>query len=112
LYVEQKKGIQAIWRSERTLRREEKRDENTHFADAEIRIDGIVVGVEVELTPKEYLRITAILPKLAEKYHLVWYFTNKFTYPVVTTALSALSEGETITHKHFTFYSIDTFEPL
>jgi hypothetical protein len=104
-YIEQKHGKNAVWRSERTILREEGRGE--HLVDAEVLINGNVVGIEVELTPKESTRIKAILRRLAEKYPAVCYFTNKRTQHVVTKALTELAEAEDITHEHFQFYLLD-----
>jgi hypothetical protein len=107
LFVEARKASQGqsiVWRSERALRREAGREENIHFVDAEVTIDGSVVAIEVELTQKKASRVTTVLDKLAGQYDTIWYFTDKKTQPAITKAIASLSDD--VSGK-FRIYSLD-----
>lgn len=76
-YIEERHP-EFAWRSERHMRSgrpmQTLSDNASHIADAELRSENAVVGVEVELTPKSATRREAIMRMLIESYPTVWYF--------------------------------------
>jgi len=76
LYLEGPGYPDAVrWRSERLLVPPEARAGVIHFVDAEAEIGEVVVGIEVELTPKKPADLRTILEDLVARYEEVWYFT-------------------------------------
>lgn len=92
LFIE--RGRQEVtWRGERDLRRERGK-KSFHYADAEvIRVNGVTIGVEVEITRKRPERIVTIMEQLSGRYEGVWYFTNDQTHSTVTSSLSELPDN-------------------
>lgn len=76
LYLEGPSYPDAVrWRSERDLMPREARVGAIHYVDAEAEIGEVVVGIEVELTPKKPADLRTIVEDLVARYEEVWYFT-------------------------------------
>lgn len=89
--LEARYGPRLAWKSERQLRREveqlpEGERQHIHVTDAEITVDGVGIGVEVELTQKSAKRLARILARLRNQYAAVWYFVTDATAPAVQRA--------------------------
>ena len=72
----------AIWTSERELLRTARiigTPRTRHMPDAEVALEGQLVAVEVELTPKQLTRTEAIARELCARYAAVWYFCTPTT---------------------------------
>jgi len=84
LYVEAKLGDRARWICEREANAFRKVNNKRHLVDGEIEYeDGLVVGVEVELTQKRSVRLHSILRELKKDYNTVWYFASQDSYNAV-----------------------------
>lgn len=100
LFVEQwgvEQGKKVRWRSERRIRYDWGRDpskKDRHVPDAEAIVDGEVVAIEVELTPKSDKRIQKILKDLVKDYNSIWYFTNHQTYGFIDRKRKQLSQEQ------------------
>jgi hypothetical protein len=107
LYIE-KRDPQRVWKSERSLRADRGRRalpvDGGHYVDAEVLVDGRVIGVEIELTPKVPERLIAIMTELARAYKLVWYFTLPESKSVVEKSLQALPESD---RRRFGVYDLE-----
>jgi hypothetical protein len=93
LYIENRRGNEAIWRSERQLKLARTPGEKKHLVDAEIEIQGSVIGLEVELTPKKIGTTREIMEGLAKEYSTIWYFTNQQTRALITRCVADFSES-------------------
>jgi hypothetical protein len=67
-------------------------DSATHLADAELRSEDAVVGIEVELTPKSAPRRESIMRLLAEQYATVWYFAPPNVFPTLERTAGQLEK--------------------
>lgn len=88
LYIEKRRGRDILWWSERDIK--QMRNSQGHYVDAEVEIDGNVVGLEVELTPKKLRDLKSILVSLAKEYTTIWYFTNSATRNMVERNIAKL----------------------
>jgi len=91
LHVERRRGDEAVWVSERTLKLE-RGDQDSHLADAEVIIEDRTIAVEVELTPKKPSDIAAVVSELAGAYKTIWYFTSARARASVERAVAGLPE--------------------
>ena len=92
LRLENRYGERMGWKSERRLRLEfeqlsEEERTRRHLSDADVTLDGTLIGIEVELTQKSAPRVEAIIRRLAIQYPAVWYFVNEATEPVIKRAI-------------------------
>ncbi len=96
LYVETRVGDEARWISEREANALRKRDKKKrHLVDGELEYqDGVVVGIEVELTQKRYARLNSILRELKRDYGSVWYFSAPECYNAVKNAVERIPEHQ------------------
>lgn len=70
----------AVWTSERELLRTARitgAPRTQHMPDARVALDGGLVAVEVELTPKQRTRTEQIARELLGRYDAVWYFASQ-----------------------------------
>ena len=74
------------WRSERSLRRKNRKNTRTHIADGEVHLSGQVIAIELELTQKSKKRVSRIARKLRSQYDRIWYFVNEQTRAVIERA--------------------------
>lgn len=91
--LENRYGEQMSWVGERDLRLEfeqlsERERKQRHMVDAELTLDGELIGIEVELTQKSNRRVEAIIRRLAIQYPAIWYFVNDQTEPVIKRAIT------------------------
>jgi hypothetical protein len=86
------------WTAERYLRARTngaKDDANMHTPDAEIRLDGEVIPVEIELTQKSATRLRAILDDLLTGYRgPIWYFVAPDSYQAISAAWKQLNDAQ------------------
>jgi len=78
------------WRGERVLVPGDARAGAIHYVDAEAEIGEVVVGIEVELTPKKPADLRTILEDLVARYEEVWYFTLAASRSGVERAVAGL----------------------
>lgn len=96
IHVERRVKDQARWIGEReanALRRND--DKKRHLVDGEVEYrDGVVAGVEVELTQKRAARLNNILRELKREYDSVWYFAAPECYNAVKNAIERVTGHE------------------
>lgn len=66
-------GDEAVWRSERQIKAIRQRNQDAHYADAEVEIRGRTIGLEIERTAKRPIVLRSILAGLVREYQGVWY---------------------------------------
>lgn len=85
-----KQGDQLAWESERALRKEAGEGaeaDKKHLPDAAVTVDGSLIAIQVELTPKSGKRTQAIIANLLSRYAGIWYFVNEVTDPVIRKSI-------------------------
>ena len=95
LYAEKKLKDEIRWVSEREANALRKHQGKPHLVDGEIEFeDGLVVGIEVELTQKRKQRLRSILHHLKNEYETVWYFSSDEVFNVVQNAIEKIPSHE------------------
>ncbi len=108
LSVEQRHGTDR-WVSERALKPQRQRVQDTHYADAEVRIGEATVGLEIELTVKKAAKLAAIVAGLAREYRTIWYFVKPEVLRGVRQAIAYLPAAE---QRRFKLYDIETLTEI
>ena len=115
LWIERRRGSEAVWRSERTLKGENDRkgsqeEKLKHLVDAEVDLECKTSAVEVELTPKKFETTAEIVRTLADNYPSIWYFTVPTTRPNIDKSIKALPDAKRPRFRVFDFD--DAYEPI
>jgi len=92
LSVEARHGDAALWRSERAIMPARQRAIEVHYADAEVEIRGVTIGLEIERTPKKPIDVAAIVAGLVREYRVIWYFVAPPALSGVQRAVRALPD--------------------
>ena len=106
LFVEKQWEGRTTWISERALR-QETRGKTPHVADAALRYNESLIGVEVELTRKKQHTLLKIMERLSREYQSVWYFVRTDTKPLVERTLAGLHEDG---QRQFRVYLLEDLE--
>lgn len=102
LYIEQRRGDEVQWISERQINVERKKEGKRHTVDGEVVLQNTVIGIEVEQTQKSKRRLAAIVHELQEDYKVVWYFASERALEAVREAVARV-EGNTDPERWRTF---------
>lgn len=103
LRLEKSYEDRLTWKCERALREEyeqlsDAEQRHHHVTDADITVDGKLIGIEVELTQKSSKRLVEIISKLTKQYPAVWYFVNDATQPVIEKIIEGKTKKIRIYH--------------
>lgn len=99
LWLEERYTVRLRWESERSLRKQAGEEKQLHVPDGVITLDGNIVAIEVELSPKSDRRTKEAIHELLKHHPGVWYFVTDITHPVIERA-KGTSERVKLYHLH------------
>lgn len=109
LYVEERLGAAAVWRSERAIKPIRQRNVQAHYADAEVETRGVTIGLEIERTAKKPIVLRTILAGLVREYTNVWYFVAPPALSGVQRAVRALPDEQ---RRRVTLYDLEALTEI
>ena len=102
-------GDSAVWRSEREIKAIRQRNRDAHYADAEVEIRGLTIGLEIERTAKKPIVLRSILAGLVREYQGVWYLVAPAAMSGVQRAVQDLPPDK---RKIVRVYDLETISEI